>query len=298
MNFTSEIKRDFASLPAGARGQDVATFAALITTGGTRTEQGFEFVSENERVAAYFMELCERNFGVRPELKEATFDPKRERDKLTFACVGDKAAEILHEVGAVEIGRLKGESALSYIRGAFLGGGSCTLPRGGAKTGYHLEFVLPDAKTANAFVRLLDKSGLIARKVIRGETAVVSLKSREAISDFLSVSGAASALRTLEEVSAAREERNQENRVSNCYAGNADKSAIASATQVMVLRKLEQSGGLSALDDTLIQTAHARLEHPELSLTELAQLIGVTKSALNHRMRKLMKIYDTDKEHD
>ena len=296
MNFTSEIKRDYASLPSEGREYDVVTFAALLTAGGgSRTGRGFEFVSENERVAEYFMELCERTFSVRPEVKEATLDPKRERDKITFSCTGAQALAVLDEVSAVEIGRLKGDYALAYVRGAFLGGGSCILPRGVGKGGYHLEFVLPDIKLARAFVRMLDRTGLIARKVARGDKTVVYLKSREAISDLLSVTGALSALRTFEEVSAAREERNNGNRVSNCFASNLDKTAIASARQTVALRELEQNGVLASLDEGLQAAARARLEHQELSLSELAVVLGVSKSALNHRMRKLMQIYETEK---
>lgn len=293
-NFTWEIKRDLLMDAPNERGVAAATLAAMLATGGSAYEgPRVEFVSENERVAEYFLSLAEVAFGVRFEVKEATLDPKRERDKLTFSCFGLDAARIIKETGFWRKSRRyidNRELSVAYLTGAFLGGGSCTLPHGGARTGYHLEFVLPTKQLAEALREALEGLYLVSGLVTRGDRFVVYIKSREGISDLLSVLGATSALKTIEDVSAAREESNNSNRVSNCFAGNADKSAIASANQVMALKKLEETGALAALDETLKKTAQARLEHPELSLAELAELMGVSKSGLSHRMRKLMAL--------
>lgn len=300
-NFTWEIKRELLLNAPIERGAAAATFAAMLATGGSAYEgPRVEFVSENERVAEYFLRLAELAFGVRFEVKEATLDPKRERDKLTFSCFGADAARIIKETGFWRKSRRyidNRELAAAYLRGAFLGGGSCTLPHGGARTGYHLEFVMPTKQLAEGLREALDGLYLVSGLVTRGERYIVYIKSREGISDLLSVLGATSALKTIEGVSAAREESNNFNRVSNCFAGNADKAAIASANQVMAFKKLEETGALIALDETLKSTALARLEHPELSLAELAELLNVTKGGLNHRIRKLMALSaQTDKK--
>ena len=124
----------------------------------------------------------------------------------------------------------------------------------------------------------------------RGDRFVVYLKSREAISDFLSVSGANAALKRFEEVSAEREESNRFNRVSNCFAGNADRSAIASAGQIVALVEMQHETGFLGLSDELLETARTRIENPTLSLSELSLRLGVSKSCLNHRLRKLMRL--------
>ena len=50
-----------------------------------------------------------------------------------------------------------------------------------------------------------------------------------------------------------------------------------------------RGGKLDRLPEKLQQTAKLRLEHPELSLSQLAELCDppVSKSCMNHRMRKL-----------
>ena len=55
--------------------------------------------------------------------------------------------------------------------------------------------------------------------------------------------------------------------------------------------RLGLSALLEQLPDKLQETAALRLEYPELSLTQLAERCDppVTKSCINHRMRKLME---------
>ena len=293
LNFTREIKRDLPVSPKTDR-EAACALAGLLATGGSVSDAHVVFVSENERVAEYFMRLSER-FGAHPEVLEAVFDPKREQDKLTLSCTGEEAERIQKAISALTTAQLEEEAAF-FARGAFLGGGSCTLPRGGAKTGYHLEFVFPRASDAENFVRVLETMDILAKLVTRGERSVVYLKSREVISDFLSLVGAASAIRKLNEVSAAREENNRRNRVENCTAGNADRAAIASVVQVHAFSELEAKGVLDTLSEPLRETALARVNYPELSFSELAEKLGITKSGLSHRLRKLMKLYETEKK--
>lgn len=292
MNFTGEIKRDLlAHFPAGKAGA-AAALAAILSTCGSLKGDGFEVVSENEKVAEYFLRLLEM-FGVRPELTGVSQDPKRKRDKLAFSCGGEDARRIISMTRSLRKHLSEDEqAALCYLRAAFLGGGSCTLPKDGSSTGYHFECVFSSRVRAEEYCELLSAFELFCKLVPRGEKYVCYVKSREAISDLLSVLGAESALKKLDAVSARREANNNENRIQNCIAGNADKAAIASAAQTLAMSALKEEGRLAALSPELRESAEARLTHPTLSLSELASLLGMSKGGLNHRMRKLMKLYE------
>ena len=292
MNFTGEIKRDLlAHFPAGKAGA-AAALAAILSTCGSLKGDGFEVVSENEKVAEYFLRLLEM-FGVRPELTGVSQDPKRKRDKLAVSCGGEDARRIISMTRSLREHLSEDEqAALCYLRAAFLGGGSCTLPKDGSSTGYHFECVFSSRVRAEEYCELLSAFELFCKLVPRGEKYVCYVKSREAISDLLSVLGAESALKKLDAVSARREANNNENRIQNCIAGNADKAAIASAAQTLAMSALKEEGRLAALSPELRESAEARLTHPTLSLSELASLLGMSKGGLNHRMRKLMKLYE------
>ena len=86
--------------------------------------------------------------------------------------------------------------------------------------------------------------------------------------------------------------RGSVNRRVNCDAANLDKAVEAAQVQLEAIRSLEQSGQLEGLPDKLRETARLRLEHPEDTLAELAALCDppATKSALNHRLRKLVEL--------
>ncbi len=290
MSFTGEIKRELMKKLPEKRCCRCALIAAAVDASGTRDGKGFSFTSENERLAGVLIGLVEQVYGVSMTLSGASYDPKQGKDKLTFSCIGEPGEAIAAELdGCRSAEDLPDCCANAYLKGAFLASGSCTLPRAGTKTGYHLEVVFDDARLAENYCDLLGRFQLIAGIVRRG-SYVVYLKSREAIADFLSVLGADGALGTLETVSSVREERGNENRIENCMAGNADKSATASVSQVLAIERLRRSGKLDTLSPSLVATANARLAHPDLSLGELAELLSVGKSCLNHRMRKLMQL--------
>jgi len=296
MNFTSEIKREIFSAMPKRRCCEVAAISALLMTSGTVTDGTIEFVSENERSAQTFLRMTEDAFDVRFEMQNATFDPKRERDKLTFSYRGERTDDILRETGLLEtdpIARFMQREccALAYLKGAFVGGGSCTIPNGDTRTGYHLEFIFPNRSAGEAFLELLASFDLLAKSVTRGGKAVVYSKSGDQLSDFVSVIGAKNALKTLDGVTAERAERNNSNRISNCYAKNADRAAIASVNQLRMIEELKQRGALETLSPALREVAQARTEYPAESLSELAARLGISKSCLNHRIRKLTEIH-------
>lgn len=294
-NFTWEIKRELLKLFPEKDCCRLATLcAALDTCGESREGSGsFSFTSESEPCARYLLRLAEESFGVPLTLVEAVKDPKHGKDKLTFSCEGERAKETLESIRAHSPSEeLKECCGVAYLRGAFLFGGSCTLPREGTKTGYHLEIDFAGETASTAFLHLLDTFQLIGSPIARGERSVVYFKSREGISDFLNVLGAKNSLERLWNVTEERERSNNRNRVENCTAGNADRAAIASAGQVYAFRILEEKGVLSAVSEPLQEAARARIEEPTLSLSELSERLGVSKSCLNHRFRKLMKLYE------
>ena len=187
---------------------------------------------------------------------------------------------------------------VAYIRGAFLGGGSCTIPLDGSTTGYHLEIVFSDKKTAKDFCMALLEFEILAKLAERKETYVVYIKSKEQISDFLAVIGADNALKKFSQLVEKRDESNRNNRARNCMAGNADKAAIASVKQVVALQQLKAQGGFALLTEELKELAGTRLKNPAMSLQELANLLHVSKSCLNHRMRKLMSIAEPKEDNN
>lgn len=307
MNFTSEIKKEIIS--RGFIGREKAdgkraALSAFVHTSGTlglrQDAPTFFLVSETENVAEFFMRLFSETFDTELFVTHATRDRKSGRDKLVLQCPAGQAEQILRDLKLLKRDKnefrtgiakslLKGETdEIAYIKGAFLGGGSCTLPTGNA--GYHLEIVFSERQTAADFCKLLARYELLAKRIERKETYVVYVKSKELISDFLSLIGAENCLKKFNSFVDKRDEANNDNRAKNCFAGNADKTAIAAVKQVVAIKKIEEKTGFAGLSEELVALAKTRLSRPQMSLKELSELLSVSKSCLNHRMRKLMEI--------
>ena len=72
----------------------------------------------------------------------------------------------------------------------------------------------------------------------------------------------------------------------------------AAMGQVEAIRRLEEEGQLALLPDKLREAAFLRLAHPEDTLSQLAEQCDppITKSALNHRLRKLVELAKEERQ--
>ncbi len=313
LNFTEEIKNEIISAPLEDECCKLALISAFIRTSGSvisRNGQfGFEMVTENESAAEFISDILESSFRLNLNVTGAKFDVMSGRDKLTFECVGKNAVCLLNRAGIIS--ECNGGKFLdfgiaeelianeccktAYLKGAFLGGGSCTLPDEGtySRTGYHFEIVFSNKITAGDFCDLLCGFEILAKLVARKDSAVVYVKSKEVISDLLHVISADKCLEKLNKIVELKEKVNNTNRVNNCSVSNIDKTVTASVNQVRAIEIISVTTGLQSLDKMLFDVAEARLADKNASMNELALRLGISKSCINHRMRKILELANT-----
>lgn len=177
----------------------------------------------------------------------------------------------------------------AFLRGAFLAGGSTTDP----EKRYHLELVTGHLFVHRELQSLLLEMGFAPKMIDRNSNYVTYIKRSEAIADFLTTIGAPLAAMEIMNAKVEKHLRNGVNRWSNCDVANLEKAVDAAQSQIEAIRKLEKGAGLATLPEKLRETAKLRLENPELSLSQLAAMAQVSKSCLNHRLRKLMELSAT-----
>ena len=176
----------------------------------------------------------------------------------------------------------------AFLRGAFLAGGSVTDP----EKRYHLELSTTHWKGSRETGTLLLEMELPAKETERKGSSVLYYKQSEAIEDFLTAIGAPVSAMAVMEAKIEKDWRNEANRKTNCDSANVDKAVAAAQEQLAAIRKLEERAVLETLPEKLRQTAALRREYPETTLSELAELHEppISKSAVNHRMRKLLTL--------
>lgn len=182
----------------------------------------------------------------------------------------------------------------SFLKGAFLTGGSVTDP---AK-GYHMEFTTTHSSVARECDSLLQESiGFQPKYTVRGGNRVLYLKQSDLISDCLTYLGAHISAMGIMEAKLEKELNNKVNRRCNCDDANTSKVVEAAQEQLSAIRILRENGAFQNLPAKLQQAACAREENPEASLSELAVLMQppISKPAMNHRLQKLVQLSQEEK---
>ena len=261
----------------------------------TFTMQEVRIITENPEFAARLPRLFHRAFGVKFDRQPADEAPG---SKLIFQITDpDKLRRVLDTLGYdprqslvlhVNFALLEDDCCrTAFLRGAFLAGGSVTDP----EKRYHLELSTSHIQASREVSALLQEMGFLPRSVMRGGSAVIYFKQSEHIEDLLTTLGAPVAATEIMTAKVDKEIRNGANRAMNCDMANVNKTLDAVAAQQEAIKKLESAGQLDKLPEKIQETARLRMQNPELPLAQLAALFDppISKSCLNHRIRKIME---------
>ena len=261
----------------------------------TFTMQEVRIITENQEFAARLPRLFHRAFNVKfdrlpadePSGSKLIFqitDPDKLRRIVDALGYDPRQSLVLH----VNFALLEDDCCrVSFLRGAFLAGGSVTDP----EKRYHLELSTSHVQASREVSALLQEMGFLPRSVMRSGSAVIYFKQSEHIEDLLTTLGAPVAATEIMTAKVDKEIRNGANRAMNCDMANVNKTLDAVAAQQEAIEKLKETGRLERLPDKIQETASLRMQNPELPLAQLAALFDppISKSCLNHRIRKIME---------
>ena len=295
MSFSSNVKAELCKDSLSKKSCAVAEGYGVLLYCNTFGSTEIRIITESRDFAARLPRLFKKAFGITFDQEPAAHD----RGKLQFAISSeDKIAKIFETLQMdlkasltlhVNFGMLEEEAeCMAYLRGAFLAGGSVTDP---AKR-YHLEMTTSHYKVSRETCALLIECGFSPKELSRGGNNILYFKQSDYIEDFLTAIGAQVSAMGVMEAKVEKDLRNGVNRRVNCETANLTKVVDASMGQMAAIRALEEAGELDKLPGKLRETALLRRENPEATLQELAAMLNppITKSAINHRMRKLLEL--------
>jgi hypothetical protein len=173
----------------------------------------------------------------------------------------------------------------AYLRGRFLAHGSLSLASGRT----HLEFVLPPEE-ARQLCGHLDQLEMPAGWRLRRGRGVVTWKSVETVVTFLKVVGGGSSLLELESRQVSRSVRGDLNRVINAESANLVRAVAAAARQLEAIAALDADGRLAEQPYVVRLVADARREVPEATLSDLAERLGVHRSAVQRALDRMERL--------
>lgn len=298
MSFSSDTKNEIATIAISDDCCARAELLAVICFCGRLRADGLVMATENPKVAKRVYELIKFAFGIAAalDLQHAPLCQVRLTEETEVLTVLRGVGLLDDTAGLQSLVRFHVEPdklprtccKKSFLRGAFLTAGSLIHP----EKHYHLEFVTHHYVLSRDFEAVLRSLSFAPKTIVRKSNYVLYFKNSEEIADLLAAIGAHRTLMEYHNVRIVKEVRNNVNRQVNCETANVEKTVSASMRQTESIKKLEQRGILGSLPQNLQDIAHLRLDNPELSLTELGQLVRppISKSGVNHRLRKIAQL--------
>lgn len=301
MSFTIKVKEELLTLAISDKNE----LSAIIKMSGSLglTGQGLtlSITTENAKIARHIYNLVESIYSLTPEIKYHQKTNLR-KNRVYNVFVTENVEEILSDLQladsffGIETGIKPSileddEKGRSYLRGAFLATGTIRDPESGK---YQLEIFSVYQDHAEDLADLMRKFMLDAKVIEHKNGSITYLQKAEDIMDFLIVIGAMACREAFEEVKIMRETRNDINRANNAETANIAKTITASMKTIINIVKIIDAVGLEALPVGLQQIAQVRVAHPDYSIQQIADSleIPITKSGVNHRLRKINKIAD------
>ena len=301
MSYASEVKKELTTVEVHF-GNAKAELMALIRMNGSLGLSNHRFIlnvqTENPATARRIYSLLKQFYDVESELLVRR-KMKLKKNNLYIVRLNKGSDYVLKDLDILDGFQLKETVPLdfldddakvrSYLRGAFLATGSVNNPE---TSSYHLEIYSLYEDHNQTICEVMNRYGLNARTAKRRSGYITYLKEAEKIADFLSLIGATSSMLKFEDVRIMRDMRNSVNRIVNCENANFNKVADAANRQIESIKYLDKKIGLNNLPVKLQEIAIARMAHPEVSLKELGELVPggpISKSGVNHRLRKIME---------
>lgn len=278
-SFSSETKKELYAHTSKNKCCNLAELRGLFLY-AVKDGNSYKLRCDSEEMAEL---VCER---LLPQKKAAGISYDGRHLFVPASILGDTSTEEAER-------RFKCDQCIgAFMRGVFLSRGRLTDPG----KAYHMEIVFKREEERDTIATLLQNHGQEMKSSRRKNDFLLYRKGSETIEDFLALIGSNKMLFEFMNRKIVKEVRNNANRAANCDAGNIRKSLEASKRQVEAVQILIKSGKIETLSEEMKATAYLRLENESLSLEDLALKMSppISKSGLNHRLEKMIRLAEED----
>ncbi len=294
MSYASEVREELCRSIPEKQCCRLAECYGILLYCNTFTRREIRVVTEHRSFAERLPRLFRRTFGVDFD----QFPSLEQPGKLSFVVDDPEKLSRIFAAYDLELQTMALQINLgvleepcckrSFLRGAFLAGGSVTDP----DKRYHLELVTAHRKVSDGAHSLLYELDLEPKDASRAGSSILYFKQSDQIVDFITMIGAPVSAMKIIQAKMEKELRNRANRRVNCDTANLGKAVDAAQEQLAAIRRLRAQGRFESLPEKLKAAALLREESPEATLTELAACVDppVSKPAMSHRMQRLIQL--------
>ena len=284
-SFSYEVKNELIRVVEVKECCLQSELTALLKIGSVIYGNRIEFTNSNAAVARRVLKLVKLIYsGINTEVAVIRTKKLRKINRYVVRIFLSQQTEKLLEDLKSKGFPVSNCCRRAYLRGAFLAGGSINRP----ESQYRVEIAAPTRDKAMLAKKVMRKLNLIASIYERKEKFVVYLKEFESILDFLYLIKAETAVEKFEVARNIKEVRMQVNRLVNCETANLQKMIDSNQRQLEDINIIRSHK--IKLNAALESTIDARIKNPDMSISELAPLLFLSKSGLKYRMRRLHEI--------
>ncbi len=308
MSFILDVKNEIINSKINNYCCQLATMYGLVLSCGSISKKSgsfcLEFGTSNGDLFTFLNQIVDKLYG-EYALMEVDEDSLANRTNYIITLSEVATKKLLEDLEILQNGSINFDinenvfnndcCAINFLKGVFLACASSSIKLGEeGQAGYHIELAFSNEDLAYTIADILASLGVIERLIHRGENVIVYLSDYDSILTLVGLLGASKSYLKLENENASRDLKKQINRELNFVNANLNKQSEVAGKQINAIKEIDRIVGLNTLPFELKELAQARLDNPQDSLESLNQHLSkpITKSGINHRMRKIMKIYE------
>lgn len=292
MSYTTSVKEEILSKEIEDSEEHLweiyAVLMGKIAIDSSKIELKLENLDLAKRVYKYLKELINLQIFIKYSISKHFGEHRIYIIEIPNQKGYKKLVEDLKELDNYKIEKMNNNAIMGFVKGVFLATGYIKDP----DKEYALDFFIDSEDVANRLFNIFLYTGKRAFITNKRNKKLVYLRNSEDIMDILVLIGAVRSFFAYEEVTMVKDLKNKTIREINWEIANETKTLNTAQKQMRMIETIRDNGGLNQLSDVLKEMAQTRLDNPESSLTELADVIGLSKSGVRNRFRRIEEIYN------
>ncbi|MBS9775814.1 MAG: DNA-binding protein WhiA [Fusobacterium sp.] len=289
MSYTTIIKSEITKKNPLTELEALAELSAIFETKDSISYNQIEIKIENSIFAKRTYELIKKFTNLKMTVKYSVSKVFKEHNVYTILIFPQKnLKEFIEKLNFSYLDIIHNDEILKgYLRGIFLSCGYIKSP----EKEYALDFFLDNEEIADKVYNILNYKKKKIFKTKKKNKILVYLRNSEDIMDILVLIDAMQHFFEYEETTMIKNLKNKTIREMNWEVANETKTLNTGNNQIKMIKYIGEKLGLNNLTPVLEEAAFLRLNNPESSLQELADMIKISKSGIRNRFRRIEEIY-------
>lgn len=291
MSYSQKVKREVMAISGLSQLEMLGEIKTAIKSKGGIKNDKIEIKFDNILMASRFYGLLQEVTKLKIVIKYSISKNFGEHKVYNVSIPNQKGyKDFIHKLLGLTNSLLLSNDELlrGAVRGYFLYSGYVKDP----EKEYAMDFFIDSYEGAEELYDLLDALDKKVFKAIKKNKNLVYLRNSEDIMDILVTVGSMQEFFKYEETTMMKDLKNKTIREMNWEVANETKTLNSANRQLKMIEYIEEECGINNLSPVLKEIAEIRLRYTESSFQEIADLIGISKSGVKNRFRRLEDFYN------